>query len=164
MTKKTAICLFSSAGIGELGIKKNGIDIVISNELDEVRHALYQANFPDTQCYEGDIWELKDEIVDAYHRAHGQRELFLLYATPPCQGMSSNGTGRLLHEVRLGNRSPVDQRNRLIVPTMDIISRIRPRWVLFENVPRMAQTKIEDEHGKTVNIINYIEHGSGRNM
>jgi DNA (cytosine-5)-methyltransferase 1 len=161
MNNKTAMCLFSSAGIGELGMVKHGIKILISNELDQVRHALYQTNFPETKCYQGNIWNLREDVVDAYLREHNGQELFLVYATPPCQGMSSNGAGRLLQEVRDGNRSPVDQRNRVIIPAMDIISCLRPRWVLFENVPRMRLTSIHDEHGKPANIVDYIESRLG---
>ena len=40
-----AISLFSSAGIGELGITHNEIKILVSNELLEDRHALYKKNF-----------------------------------------------------------------------------------------------------------------------
>ena len=161
MTKKTAISLFSSAGIGELGLIAQGLEIVLSNELDEVRHRLYKANFPNTRCYQGDICTVKNELIRAYRRAHAGEELFLLYVTPPCQGMSSNGAGRLLHEVRIGNRSAVDQRNRLIIPAMDIATNIRPRWILFENVPRMRLTRIEDERGQCTNIIDYIERRLG---
>lgn len=43
-----AVCLFSSAGIGELGIVNNNIDIILSNELLEDRHKLHETNYPNT--------------------------------------------------------------------------------------------------------------------
>jgi DNA (cytosine-5)-methyltransferase 1 len=161
MKSRTALSLFSSAGIGELGLKANGIEILASNELLEDRHALYQRNFPTTKCFPGDIWTQKEAIENFVMEACGAKNLFLVYATPPCQGMSSNGLGRLQHEVRQGNRSPVDERNRLILPTVDIIARLRPSWVLLENVPGMRRTVIEDAEGNRVNIMDHISRTLG---
>lgn len=153
-----SVCLFSSAGIGELGVKRAGINIVISNEIDLIRHTLYKNNHHSTNCLQGDIWKLKDIIVEEYKKSHPNNELFLVYATPPCQGMSSNGAGKLMDEIRKGNRTPVDIRNRLIIPALDVIKSLHPRWVLFENVPRMRLTEITDDSGYRFNIIKYIEH------
>jgi len=151
-----AITLFSSAGIGELGIIKKGIDIILSNELLEDRHALYRENYPRVKCFTGDIRKEKKNIIDYYFDNCKDQELLLIYATPPCQGMSTNGYGRLMHEIRQGNRPAVDQRNRLIIPTMDVIAKIRPKWVVLENVPGMRNTIITNERGEYVNIMDYI--------
>ncbi|MCX0354879.1 DNA cytosine methyltransferase [Clostridium perfringens] len=159
--KKKAVCLFSSAGIGELGIKKNNIDIVISNEIIENRHKLYSVNYPNTKCFSDDIWKEKDNIVKYYNDNFNNEELFLVYATPPCQGMSTNGAGKLLSEIRKGNRKPIDERNRLIIPTIEIIKRLRPRWIILENVPNMQNTIINDENDNYVNIMDYIKTNLG---
>ena len=121
-----AISLFSSAGIGELGITHNEIKILVSNELLEDRHALYKKNFQETECITGSIWEKIDEICETYEKVRTEEELFLLYATPPCQGMSTNGAGTLLKGIREGNKPKIDERNRLIIPTMDIVCRLQP--------------------------------------
>jgi DNA (cytosine-5)-methyltransferase 1 len=161
MRRPKAISLFSSAGIGELGLKKNGIEIVLSNEIDERRHQIYEHNFPGTECIQGDIREHTNEILDFWRNGFQGEDLFLAYATPPCQGMSTNGVGRLRYGVRTGERSPVDERNRLIIPAMDVITELRPRWVVLENVPGMAKTKINDEDGRLVNILKHIEQRLG---
>ena len=98
-----AISLFSSSGIGDLGIKANNIDIVVSCEKEESRHELYHNNYPNCHCITGDIWNKVDEIVNYYNQKFDE-EPFLIMATPPCQGMSSNGAGKLLNEFRKGNR------------------------------------------------------------
>ena len=153
---KEAVSLFSSAGIGELGLKSNGIKIVVSSELLADRHRLYHNNYPGTECITGDIWESKDSIIQKYKELTSEQELFLLYATPPCQGMSTNGAGTLLKGVREGNKPIIDARNRLIIPTMDIVTALRPRWFLMENVPLMRNTVINDENDNYVNIIDYV--------
>jgi len=157
----TAVSLFSSAGIGELGLHACGMNILASNELLADRHSLYAANFPETKCFGGDIWDVEPHLIDYVTQRCANNELFMLYATPPCQGMSSNGMGRLKHEIRTGTRSPVDQRNRLIIPTIRIIKQLDPRWVLLENVPGMARTEIEDDERRSVQILDYIEEQLG---
>ncbi len=154
------LSLFSSAGIGELGIRAAGLDILVSNELLPDRAALYRENYPNVHEICGDIWEKKNSIIDAWH-ALSNVPPFIIYATPPCQGMSSNGTGKLLREYREGRRPKEDPRNRLVIPTMSIVKELKPHWLLLENVPTMDQTIILDENGVPVNIIDYIQHSLG---
>lgn len=154
------LSLFSSAGIGELGVEAAGLSILVNNELIQNRCAIYRENYPDVYNICGDIWEKKDEIVNAWKRCSNASP-FLVYATPPCQGMSSNGAGKLLNEIRKGNRKPDDPRNRLIIPTMHIIKALHPVWILFENVTTMTNTLIRDEENSYINIIDYIEKELG---
>lgn len=154
--KPTAVCLFSSAGVGELGVHANGIDLICSNEMVPYRAQLYQENFPESTMLCGDIWQLRADIISRAEGSLGGKELFLLYATPPCQGMSTNGIGKLKLEVTEGRREAEDPRNRLIIPTMDIACTLRPRWLLLENVPGMRHTAITDENGNVINIIDYV--------
>lgn len=160
MTKKDVLCLFSSAGIGELGIKAAGFSIRVSNELLPNRCDLYHENYPEVDNICGDIWEKENEIISAWkEKTNGSP--FLIYATPPCQGMSSNGAGKLLHEIRNGNRKKEDPRNRLIIPTMHIVKELKPTWLLLENVPTMNNTVIRDENDRYINIISYIQEQLG---
>ena len=155
-----ALSLFSSAGIGELGIERHGVEIVAANEIVKDRCALYRENHPQTTMYEGDIWELRSDLVKYVVDSIGQDELFLVYATPPCQGMSTNGAGKLTAEVAAGNRPTEDARNRLIIPAMDVISQLKPTWVLLENVPGMKDTVIRTDDGPA-NILEYVAHRLG---
>ena len=155
-----AISLFSSAGIGDLGIAAAGIDIVLANELLPQRVQLYQENFQH-EIIAGDITELQSEIVETTIQSLAGEPLFLIYATPPCQGMSSNGMGKLKSEVAAGRRRAEDPRNRLIIPTMDIVERLKPTWVLIENVPGMIATDIRTDGDQTENVISYIRRRLG---
>ncbi|HAU4885933.1 TPA: DNA cytosine methyltransferase [Aeromonas hydrophila] len=158
---KKAISLFSSSGIGELGIKSHNIKIVVANELHKDRCALYSSNYPETTMIQGDIWERKEEIISQTKNHLDHRdELFLVYATPPCQGMSTNGAGKLKSEIEAGRRPKVDERNLLVIPAMDIIMEFRPKWVVFENVPGMRETVIPTEFGP-MTIINYMAEKLG---
>lgn len=154
--KYNVLSLFSSAGIGELGIKKCGMDILLSNELLRERCELYHENYPETENICGNIWEKQSEIIQRW-KSKRVGNPFMIYATPPCQGMSFNGLGKLLSEIREGRRPKEDPRNRLIIPTVEIIKQLQPEWVLLENVPTMQSTVIRTENNEYKNIIDYIK-------
>lgn len=155
-----AISLFSSAGIGELGLERQGLEIVCANELIGARCELYKSNYPETRMFEGDIWKIKDGLIEYANSSLRDEELFLLYATPPCQGMSTNGYGKLKSEVLAGRRPIVDARNLLVIPALSIIKELNPRWVLFENVPGMQHTAIEYA-GEAIKIVDLIRKELG---
>ncbi|MBI2748342.1 MAG: DNA cytosine methyltransferase [Burkholderiales bacterium] len=155
-----AVSLFSSAGIGELGVEAAGIDIVLANELVLSRIALYKENFSH-EIIQGDIRDRKQDFIKAARSLLAGHELFLLYATPPCQGMSTNGMGKLKSEVASGRRAHEDARNRLVIPTMDIAVALRPYWLLLENVPGMERTEIRTSVSRSENMIEYIRRRLG---
>lgn len=160
VSRMKAASLFSSAGIGELGIEAAGLDIVLANELLPARTALYRSNFAH-EILEGDISVKKSEFIERTRSLLGTEELFLLYATPPCQGMSSNGMGKLNSEVALGRRNHEDERNRLVIPAMDVAVALRPTWLLLENVPGMEKTEIRTIKQQSENIIQYVKRRLG---
>jgi DNA (cytosine-5)-methyltransferase 1 len=157
----TAVSLFSSSGIGDLGLFANGINVIASSELIEQRHAIYRANFPSARCFTGDVWGHKEDLVDHVSRQLRGEELFLVLATPPCQGMSTNGVGKLLAEVKAGNRAPADERNRLIIPTMDVVTALRPKWLILENVPTMRSTTIVGRDGEPIGLLDFARREIG---
>lgn len=158
---RTAASLFSSGGIGDLALRDLGFRILVSNELLPDRHDVFAFNFPETLCVTGDIRVKVDEIDSAVRDRLAGQELDLLYATPPCQGMSKNGRGKLLAEIRAGRKPALDERNRLIVPTMDIARRLQPRTLVLENVPEMADTIVLDRQGIPVQILEFVQRELG---
>lgn len=152
---KNVLSLFSSAGIGELGIKATGLRILLSNELLASRCALYKENYPETECLCGDIWALKSDIVNRWN-SFNVGTPFLIYATPPCQGMSFNSVGKRLLEIKKGRKPKDDPRNQLIIPTIEIVKELKPQWLLLENVQEMQNTIIPVGDGEYKNIIDYI--------
>jgi len=152
--KKHAVSLFCSSGIGDLGIQANNIDTVVACELLPERMRLFHHNYPKAKGFCGDIWELQDDIIK-YYKDNFPDNPFIVIATPPCQGMSSNGMGTILNNLKKGIRPEFDPRNRLIIPAINIIKALKPNWVIFENVPNMTNTVIE-EGDSVINIIDYI--------
>lgn len=153
----TAVSLFSSGGIGDLSIRAAGFRLLASNELLVDRHSLFESNFPDVSAHTGDIRVVKAKLIADVRRQLKGRALTMLYATPPCQGMSKNGRGKLLNAVRAGKKPPLDERNQLIIPVVQVIKELQPEIVVLENVPEMAHTVILDSAGAPINILEYID-------
>lgn len=140
--KLTAVSLFSSAGIGDLALQAAGVEILVANEILAERASLFKTNFPDCNIIQGDIVKNKENIVSFVRKKIGTRRPDILFATPPCQGMSKNGRGKLLNSIRLGNKPKEDSRNRLFLEIIDIAKKLEPRLIIIENVPEMKNTSI----------------------
>jgi DNA (cytosine-5)-methyltransferase 1 len=129
------------------------------NELEADRASLADINFPSATVVVGDAWE---EWSTMGRIAKDQTDgIFLVSCTAPCQGMSKSGKGKLLREIRNGHRPKLDPRNRLILPALEAIKAIQPRWVFFENVSEMSHTVIEDSDGELSFILDIIERELG---
>ena len=142
--RKLAVSLFSGAGIGDIGFRAAGFDFVSICELEHERAALAKLNFPSARVFAEDIEKAHDQLIAQTQECLDGEELFLLTCTAPCQGMSKSGQGTLLKNIRAGHRPALDPRNRLILPALDVIHELRPRWAVFENVIEMRNTMIED--------------------
>src|SRR3989304_1733516 len=114
----TVLSLFTSFGLGDLGIREAGGDCLVMAEYHARRCSFLRRNYPGAAVIEGDIRCTKDGIVEEPRRRLAGDELFLLVATPPCQGMSSNGKGRINRAVREGKRPARDPRNALVLPAL----------------------------------------------
>lgn len=141
------LSLFSNVGIAEAYLKDVGVDIVLANEIDEKRARFYQEVYSDAHMICGDITDekIRDEIV----KEALQKKVEFILATPPCQGMSEAGL-----------RLEFDPRNQLIFYAVDVIKKVKPKFVLLENVPKQLTTKIE-YNGEVILIPEYIKRELG---
>lgn len=137
------ISLFSNVGIAETYLSELGIDIVVANELIEERAKFYSHLYPSTNMIVGDITD--DNIFEQVMDAAEKENVDFLIATPPCQGMSC-----------AGRKDPKDPRNVLIYYAIEAIKRLRPRFVIIENVPMQQHTQI-NYCGDYVFIPQYVE-------
>lgn len=139
------LSLFSNVGIGELYLKKCGINIVVSNELEKDRVKFYQNVYPECEMIAGDINEHYEEVI----KKAKEKNCRFLMATPPCQGMSV-----------AGKRDYSDDRNQLIIPVLNAIKDIEPDFVLIENVPQLLKLVIT-YNGSTDTVDNIIKKEFG---
>lgn len=123
------LSLFANVGIAEAMYSDISVKVLIANELIEERARFYSEVYPETHMICGDITdeEVRMSIVNEAIR----EKINFIIATPPCQGMSV-----------AGNRDDKDPRNQLIYYALDVIKRVKPDFVMLENVPRQLTTKI----------------------
>lgn len=159
-TKPTYISLFSSAGVGCFGFKIEGFDCIATNELIERRLAVQKANGKckyESGYVQGDVSteDVKQKLFDQiklWESSEGLREVDVVIATPPCQGMSVANHKRSSNEI---------VRNSLIVESIKIVSEIQPRVFVFENVPRFLSTVCTDVDGVERPISEAVERNLG---
>lgn len=149
MKKLRGLSLFANVGVAECLLGDINVDIKIANEIDEKRSKFYQEVYPEVKVICGDIIDkdVQNEIVELSKI----EKINLVMATPPCQGMSE-----------AGKRDELDERNQLIVQTIDLINRINPEFVFIENVPTILKTKIIVD-GRIINIPEYVKDQLSKN-
>ena len=152
--KNTYISLFSSAGVGCYGFKMEDFDCIATNELIERRLNVQKAN---QKCkYEtgyicGDITKnetkqlLFDEI-ELWKNKENLKNVDVVIATPPCQGMSV---------ANLKKNNEIN-RNSLVIESIKIIKKIKPNIFIFENVSAFLKTACIDIDGEVKSIENAI--------
>ena len=157
-----SISLFSSAGIGDLGVEYGcGIPVVVSCELLPERADLIKRNYPQTTVVQGDIRKKWGEVVTQSQLVLNGRNPLLMTISPPCQGMSTNGAGRIASEIRKGSRTKFDERNELILPALKVIRKLQPEHFLIENVPNMLNTTVL-LNGKEEKLIEILPRRVGK--
>ncbi len=149
------VSLFSSAGVGCYGLKQLGYTCVATVELNERRIEIQKYN---EKCLDergyicGDISTKATkstlfEIVNNFKSMNKVKDLDLLIATPPCQGMS----------VANHKKKNELQRNSLIIESLVITSKIKPKFFIFENVSSFLRSICTDIDGQDKKIKEAIE-------
>ncbi|MEC1695934.1 DNA cytosine methyltransferase [Schinkia azotoformans] len=147
MGKLNGISLFANVGIAEAYMEELDIEIKIANEIDEDRARFYQDVYKDTHMVCGDITD--DNVRNSLVKEAIEKKVDFLIATPPCQGMSEAGL-----------RLKYDSRNQLITYAIDVIKKVKPKFVLLENVPKQLTTRIK--YGEEIILIpEYIKRELG---
>lgn len=130
------LSLFANIGVAEAYLESIGFDVVVANELIERRATLYSKIYPKTQMICGDITSnnIKAKIIDSCK----EKGIDVIMATPPCQGMST-----------AGQQDSDDVRNKLICEVVEVVKKVKPRYVFIENVPLFYSTEIKVNGIKT---------------
>lgn len=131
--KPTAVDLFCGCGGLTAGLKQAGFRVLGAVDADPLSVKTYKANHRDVKVWETDICGLEPaELIEELGLKEG--ELDLLAGCPPCQGFS---TMRTLN----GSVRVEDSRNDLLLEFQRFMEAFRPRAVMLENVPGLADDK-----------------------
>jgi DNA (cytosine-5)-methyltransferase 1 len=135
----TYISIFSSAGVGCYGFKQQGFNCIATNEFLDKRIKIQKYNNKcvyDSGYIQGDISQ-KDVQNKIYQELENNNinDLDVLIATPPCQGMSVANHKKSTDEIK---------RNSLVVESIKIVDKIKPKIFIFENVRAFLNTICTD--------------------
>lgn len=146
-TKLRGLSLYANVGIAEAYLDPLGVKMLVANELLPDRARFYQDVYPNTHMVCGDI--TNDNIRTAIIEEARAKNVNFVMATPPCQGMS-----------RVGKMEEYDVRNQLIYYAVDVVKRLKPEFVLIENVTTILKTKILVD-GEVMIIPDYLQKELG---
>lgn len=117
----TAVSLFSGCGGSDLGLRQEGFDVLLANDILPYAKSVYSANMPETDFRHCDVREINDfPAAD------------LLAGCYPCQGFSQGG-------VREADRKI----NFLYREFLRALKVIRPKAFIVENVSGMTHSNYE---------------------
>lgn len=126
----TAVDLFCGCGGLTVGLKKAGFRVAGAVDIDPLSVKTYTANHPEVRVLRTDIRELEpSELLEEIGLEVGR--LDLLAGCPPCQGFSTIRTMN-------GRVRVKDPRNDLVLEFQRFVEALRPRAVMMENVPGLA--------------------------
>ena len=146
-----SIDLFAGAGGLSCGLKQAGFFPLFANELVPQYAETYQLNHPDTEMVVGDVRQVC-EINLKKRLGLSEGEIDLVAGGPPCQGFSINAPIRTLD----------DDRNHLFKDFLRVVSAIKPKAVLIENVPGIISmgkgTVVEQIHKELKGLGYNVKH------
>lgn len=116
-----SIDLFCGAGGMTAGFKAAGINSLLSNDIEESACTTLKINNPEINVFCSDIIDEKTKSVIEITAFEGKADI--ICGGPPCQGFSMAGF-----------RADDDFRNQLFREFVDIVKRVNPKVIVFENV------------------------------
>lgn len=133
LSAPTFVDLFSGAGGFKIGFTRAGFRPLVCADNNADVAKTHNFNYPNVPFILGDLSlpEIQDKVVKT-----ASTEPFVVVGGPPCQGFSVFGKRRLSSHTVEDARS--DPRNRLVFTYVDTVNKLRPRWVVMENVAGFA--------------------------
>lgn len=123
------IDLFAGAGGLSLGFEQAGFDIAAAVEIDPVHCATHEFNFPHTKTICASVVDMTGAEIRR-RAALGTLDVDVVFGGAPCQGFSM-----------MGKRALDDQRNQLVFHYVRLVSELRPKYCVFENVKGLTLGK-----------------------
>ena len=133
MRQSVTLDLFCGAGGLSLGFQLAHYSIGLGIDHDPIACRTYMRNF--SNCVQVNMQKISDP--QAFIHEHGLDAVDVIIGGPPCQGFSRVGRGKL----RQVNNDPNyihDPRNSLFREFLRFVARLRPLYLVMENVPDMV--------------------------
>ncbi|CAM3111391.1 DNA cytosine methyltransferase [Lactococcus laudensis] len=133
---------FFSGGMGlDIGIKNSGIEPLLACEINKDARATIVANNDEIGLI-GDIWQCSPEKIRKYARIPKDKQIDFIFGGPPCQAFSTAGNRKGFE----------DARGDVFIRYLDIITEMKPRYAVIENVRGLQTTEavLNDTNGLPV--------------
>ncbi len=114
--------LFAGAGGLSLGFEHAGFDLMAAVEYDPIHAATHEFNFPRCACICRSVADINGDYIRKHSRIEDQ-DVDVVFGGAPCQGFSM-----------IGKRALEDPRNHLVYHFTRIVSELKPKFFVFENV------------------------------
>ena len=114
--------LFAGAGGLSLGFEQAGFHVAAAVEYDPIHAATHEYNFPDCSTICRSVADIDGDYIRAQSKI-GKADVDVVFGGAPCQGFSM-----------IGKRALDDPRNGLVCHFVRIVSELKPKYFVFENV------------------------------
>lgn len=143
--KPKIIDLFCGAGGFSWGFVREGYQIDLANDIEPATVETYKYNHPSLESdrvLNGDIKEIVNHIEDYINT-----EIDVIIGGPPCQSFSSANQQRIID----------DPRNILYKYYVKAVEKVRPKFILMENVRGMMKVanQVVDDFKKIDYVVKY---------
>ena len=130
--KMKALSFFSGCMGLDIGLEEAGIEVILACEVDKTARQTIERNRPDIALI-GDIRDYSaDEILSRASLSLGE-DIDVMVGGPPCQAFSSAGRRRGFN----------DERGNVFITFIDLISALRPRFAVIENVRGLLSAPLQ---------------------
>lgn len=144
--KYNCISLFSGGGGLDLGAHFAGFKTLLVSDIVPAYTQTIKANLPHVSVYNDDAIDLTAAKIRDLAKMN--QDIDLIIAGPPCQTFSIMGKRKSLD----------DPRGRLTIKYFELISGLKPKVFLFENVPGLMTVN----HGEDFsNLLEFIKSETG---
>lgn len=128
--KPLMIDLFSGAGGFSVGCKWAGFHSILGTDYFEPAVETWRYNHPQSIAVLGDIRLMDGDFFHNILSEHGVTEIDLITGGVPCQGFSRANR----------KHNDEDDRNYLFLDYMRVVEKIKPKFIILENVSGMKTT------------------------
>ncbi|MGL5083260.1 MAG: DNA cytosine methyltransferase [Microcoleaceae cyanobacterium] len=118
-----ALSFFTGAMGLDLGLEKAGIQVILASEVDKCTRLTIQHNKPNCPLI-GDIRDYSASEIREVAGLTSREDVDLVVGGPPCQAFSTAGKRQGFN----------DHRGNVFLKFIDLITEIRPRYAVIENV------------------------------
>jgi DNA (cytosine-5)-methyltransferase 1 len=138
-----ALSFFSGCMGLDLGLEKEGIEVLLACEVDSAARKTIEMNRPEIALI-GDIRDYSAATIREKAGLNQTEEIDVIVGGPPCQSFSSAGKRQGFN----------DDRGNVFLTFIDLITELRPKFAVIENVRGLLSAPLQhrphEMRGKTI--------------